>query len=94
MSKIKDVTIVNKDISIKETVMDMVTLDYTNPATVVVRGLPAGVTVTLHTVDGIMLDTVQADSDGNATINMKNVQPGTICIISVTSIKKFRIYKK
>lgn len=95
MGEILDITI--KDMSgVQEVVSttDKVTLDYTDPDAVVVRGVPAGVTVTLHSINGMLLDSVCADADGNARINMSAVSPASICIISVNSNINFKIYKK
>lgn len=94
MGEIKDITIVNQPVALEKITPDEITLDYTDPNSVVVRGVPAGVTVTLHSVNGILLDSVCADAQGNARINMSAVAPATICILSVNSIKNFKIYKK
>lgn len=93
MSEIRDIT-VNDPTALQEIAIDNVTLDYTDPASVTVRGIPAGATVTLHSLGGMLLDTAHADAEGNARINMSAVPSATVCIISVNSIKNFKIYKK
>lgn len=94
MGEIEDITIVQGTDGIEDVVIDGITLDYTTPDIAVVRGVPTGVMVTLHTIDGIMLDSVRADDEGNATINLAAVRPSTICFISINSIKNFKILKK
>lgn len=94
LGEIKDVTITNVPGSVNEIDADKVTLDYTNPDSVVVRGIPANTAVTLYSITGILLDSVFADAEGNACINMSAVTPGTLCIITVNSSKNFKILKK
>ncbi len=93
MGDIKDIRVSDMT-GVKEINADEVTLDFTDPSTAVVRGVPAGVIVTLYTLDGMMLESVRANDDGCATLNMAAVPPATFCIISINSIKNFKLYKK
>lgn len=94
MSEVLDLTIVKNYSGISEAVESPVTLEFTDPDTAIVRGVPSGINVSLYTLDGILLYSTRADSDGNAVVDMSSVAPGSVCIISVNSVKNFKLYRK
>lgn len=93
MGDIKDIAIVTTS-GVDEISTENVTLDYTDPDHVVVRGLPSGAYVTLHTLNGLLIDSISADDQGNAPVNMSAVSRNEVCILSVNSSKNFKICKK
>lgn len=71
-----------------------VSIDLTDPATAVVRGLEPGSTVTLYGIDGRTVLQVTADNDGTAVVPLDGLAPKSVYVVSINSTKSFKLYKK
>lgn len=94
MTEVKDIRFVDEPDAAGEVPVNQVTLEFRDPVTAVVGGVPSGVDVSLYTLDGIMLRTVKAGGDGVAVLDMSEVSSGSFCIISVDKVKNFKLHRK
>ena len=94
MSEVKDIKFVDEFIAVGEVLSNQVILDFTDPVTAVVSGVPEGVDVSLYSLDGILLRTSKANGEGVAVLDMSDVTSGSFCIISVNKVKNFKLHKK
>lgn len=81
-------------VSVESAIVENLTLDLSIPMEAAVRGLQAGDSATLYSVDGRVLGSAVADKDGVATLDLSDVSKGTVCIISVNNLKNFKLIKK
>lgn len=79
---------------ISDPVGDMVFLDLSDPATAVVRGLEKGTSVTVYTLNGMLIQSSLGDDSGECYIDLSQIAPGTVFFISINNIKTFKLYKK
>lgn len=80
--------------AIEEVNLSDVILDFSDPSKAVVKGLEEGTMVSLYTLDGIAQQACRADSEGEAVFDLNAIPAGSIFIISVNSVKNFKLYKK
>lgn len=69
------------------------TVDLSDPARVVMTGLEPGCSAFLYSIDGIMVASTVADTDGRAVITLESL-PSAIYIVHTQTNKTFKIYKR
>ncbi len=75
-------------------VEDLMTLDLTNPASAVIRGLKSCGNAILYSIDGTILQTAVAGADGCVSLDISQIARGKAYIISVNATTNFKLYKK
>lgn len=94
MAQIKRAYFADRTVGVDVTPGEIVSIDLTDPAWAVVRGLEPGAPVALYAVSGITLQAVNADSDGVARISLESLASQSVYVVSINSNNNFKLYKK
>lgn len=91
LADIDHAVMVEEESAVKE-VAGRVLVDFTTPGRVTVRGLAAGTRLNVVSMDGRIIASVIADSDGIANIELGSVPPGVYAVNS--KVITFKIHRK
>lgn len=92
MADIEYAEIVDHTSGLEDEIKASLSVDLTDPAYAVIRGMNAGSRVTLANLAGIVLANTAADSEGTATVELGQLPAGIYLISSNET--NFKIYKK
>lgn len=84
--------LVDHTTGIDEEMKDALTVDLSNPNTIVIRGMKAGSPVALYNLSGIFLFGTAADDEGTAVLDISSL-PAAVYIVT-SKETSFKIYKK
>ena len=94
MSEIDVATFGPAIVAVSEIKGSDVTLDLSDSAVAVVSGIAGGDNVSVFTLDGVLCASTRADANGVARVSLDVVAPGSVYILSVNNVNKFKLYKK